>query len=61
VNPDDRETALGGGTLPKDGISADTQAAEIINLTRALKAYTIILAVIGVIQIALMLFRAGGA
>jgi hypothetical protein len=34
--------------------SAETQTAEVIKLTRALKAYTIVLAMIGVVQIALI-------
>jgi hypothetical protein len=39
------------------GDSADTQAVEIINLTRALKVYTIVLAVIGAVQIGIMLWK----
>jgi hypothetical protein len=35
--------------------SADAQAAQMLSLNTALKVYTILLALIGVIQIALML------
>ena len=35
--------------------SADAQAAQMLSLNIALKVYTIVLAVIGVIQIALMI------
>jgi hypothetical protein len=37
------------------------QAAEANNLARAIKIYTIILAVFGVIQIRLLMLRKGGA
>lgn len=37
--------------------AADKQTAEVVTLTRTLKTYTIVLVVIGVITIALMLWK----
>jgi hypothetical protein len=37
--------------------SADAQAVQVIGLTQALKVYTVVLAVIGVVQIALMIWK----
>jgi hypothetical protein len=39
------------------GDCASQQTAEVINLTRALKTYTIVLTLIGVVQILLMIFK----